>query len=179
IPLGKAHLPADRIGPSSGTTRTAVPAEWFIDEALHWDSSVAPRKGTTPATAPLIGDRRPRVIIADDNSDMRNYVARLLQDRYDVEAVTDGAAALAAARRLRPAALLSDVMMPVMDGLELLRAIREDPSLKTIPVILLSARAGNEARLEGIEHQADDYLVKPFSGRELIARLETHLKLLH
>ena len=179
IPLGKAHLPSDHIGPSLSKARTALTAEWFIDEALHWSSPSSPRNRIEASTPTTSKEGRPRIIIADDNTDMRNYVARLLQDRYNVETVADGSAALAAARRSRPAALVSDVMMPVMDGFELLHAIREDPSLKTIPVILLSARAGDEARVEGLEHHADDYLVKPFSGRELIARLETHLKLLH
>jgi PAS domain S-box-containing protein len=172
VPLGKAHLSADQLQRSPPNRRIAFRAGSFVDEAEHWNSAPGvPEPSTSAATMP-------RIIVADDNADMRGYVSRLLRGRYQVEAVSDGAAALSAARRATPAAIVTDIMMPVMDGLELLRCIRQDPALKTVPVILLSARAGDEARLEGIDHQADDYLVKPFSGRELIARLQTHLKLL-
>jgi light-regulated signal transduction histidine kinase (bacteriophytochrome) len=106
---------------------------------------------------------------------MRSYVTRLLGCRFDVRAVPDGEAALAAARAHPPDLVLSDVMMPKLDGFGLLRALRADPALREIPVILLSARAGEESRVEGIEVGADDYLVKPFSARELIARVETHV----
>src|SRR4029077_19101292 len=98
-------------------------------------------------------------------------------ERYDVCAVADGAAALAAARERRPDLILSDVMMPKLDGTELLKQIRSDDGLATVPVILLSARAGEESRVEGLDGGADDYLVKPFSARELLARVESHLKL--
>jgi PAS domain S-box-containing protein len=119
----------------------------------------------------------PRVVWADDNADMRDYVCRLLDDRFEVEAVVDGQAALEAARRQRPDLVLSDVMTPRLDGLALLRELRADPHLREVPVILLSARAGEEVRVEGIEAGADDYLVKPFSARELVARVETHVKI--
>src|SRR6185503_11829259 len=109
--------------------------------------------------------------------DMREYVTRLLRARWDVEAVSDGHAALAAVRA-RPADLvLSDVMMPGLGGFELLRALRADPSTRDVPVILLSARAGEESRVEGLQAGADDYVIKPFSARELVARVEAHLKL--
>ena len=125
--------------------------------------------------------RRPakvsRILWADDNADMRAYVSRLLGDRYDVQAVGDGEAALEAARAHPPALILSDVMMPKLDGYGLLQALRADPGLRDIPVILLSARAGEESRIEGMAAGADDYLVKPFSGNELLARVETALQL--
>jgi PAS domain S-box-containing protein len=177
IPLGKSHLPAHESRQSSAL-RTTLNATGFIDEALHWSSCSTPQRSNISAKQTAFGEALPRIIVADDNADMREYVARLLRERYEVETVSDGVAALEAARRSRPAAIVTDVMMPAMDGFELLGAIRKSESLKTVPVILLSARAGDEARLEGLEHQADDYLVKPFSGRELITRLETHLKLL-
>ncbi len=82
-----------------------------------------------------------------------------------------------ATRRLRPALVLADVMMPQLDGFGLLRAIRDDAGLVSMPIILLSARAGEESRVEGLQAGADDYLVKPFTARELLARVETHLKL--
>ena len=96
---------------------------------------------------------------------MRAYVQRLLSPYWEVEAVADGAKALAVASERLPDLVLADVMMPGLDGFALLRALRADPRTATIPVLLLSARAGEEARVEGLEAGADDYLVKPFSAR--------------
>jgi signal transduction histidine kinase len=108
---------------------------------------------------------------------MRHYARRLLERSYTVEAVANGALALEAARKNPPELILSDVMMPEMNGLELLAAIRADEKLRSTPVILLSARAGEEARIEGTSQLADDYITKPFSARELLARIDTHIKL--
>ena len=102
---------------------------------------------------------------------------RLLASSYDVEAVGDGEAALGLARYHDFDLVLSDVMMPKLDGFGLLKALRGDERTQTIPVILLSARAGEESRVEGMGAGADDYLVKPFSARELLARVEAHLNL--
>jgi PAS domain S-box-containing protein len=116
------------------------------------------------------------VLLADDNADMRGYVRRLLLAQgYEVEAVGDGEAALAAARREPPDLVLSDVMMPGLDGFGLLRALRADPELRDRPIVLLSARAGEEARVEGVDAGADDYLTKPFSAHELLARVSANL----
>ena len=137
-------------------------------------------------TAPPLTGLRPsaervkeksRILWADDNADMRAYVRRLLGDRFDVEAVPDGKAALDAARARKPDLVLTDVMMPGLDGFGLLRELRADPQLCEIPVILLSARAGEEARIEGLQAGADDYLIKPFSPRELLALVESHVKM--
>jgi signal transduction histidine kinase len=117
------------------------------------------------------------LVVADDNADMRHYLVRLLAERYDVQAVSDGEAALAAARERLPDLIVSDVMMPKLDGISLLRELRTDPALKEVPTILLSARAGEESRLEGVESGADDYLIKPFSTRELLARVESQVKM--
>jgi PAS domain S-box-containing protein len=117
------------------------------------------------------------VLVADDNPDMRQYLGRLLAGAYDVEGVTDGPAALAAARERPPDLVLADVMMPGLDGFGLLRDLRADPRTKTVPVVLLSARAGEDSRVEGLAVGADDYLVKPFSARELLARVGAHLEL--
>ena len=126
-------------------------------------------------TRPAARDERPRVVLADDNADMRDYVRRLLADRYVVEVVVDGEEALAAIRTKRPDLVLTDVMMPRLDGLGLLQTIRADPELRDLPVILLSARAGEE--VEGRTAGADDYLTKPFSARELVARIGAALEL--
>jgi signal transduction histidine kinase len=120
---------------------------------------------------------RARILLADDNVDMRDYVRRLLSVTYEVTAVADGALALAVARKDAPDLILSDVMMPNLDGFGLVRALREGEATQTIPIILLSARAGEDASVEGMESGADDYLIKPFSARELAARVRTHLAL--
>src|SRR5499427_5296911 len=121
--------------------------------------------------------KRELVVLADDNADMRRHVMHLLSDRYEVHAVADGRQALEATRQLRPALVLTDVMMPHLNGFGLLRAIRDDSALAGTPVILLSARAGEESRVEGLQGDADDYLVKPFTAQELLARVATHVKM--
>jgi PAS domain S-box-containing protein len=123
----------------------------------------------------LDGASSGRVLVVDDNADLRRYVARLLAIQFEVITACDGAAALEIVQREKPDLVLSDVMMPKLDGFGLLNAIRSRPELATIPVILLSARAGEESRIEGLDAGADDYLVKPFSGRELLARVNVHL----
>jgi signal transduction histidine kinase len=117
------------------------------------------------------------VLVVDDNADMRAYLEGLLVDRYDVETAADGVEALAAIRAHRPALVLTDIMMPRLDGLRLLRALRADPATKSIPVVLVSARTGDEAAVEALGQGADDYLSKPFSARELLARVSTHIEL--
>lgn len=118
----------------------------------------------------------PRILLVEDNEELRGFVARRLSARYQVEEAADGAAGLAAARKSAPDLIVSDVMMPVMDGHELCRQLRADPALATVPVILLTARAGSESIVEGLEVGADDYVVKPFALRELEARIAAHLR---
>jgi two-component sensor histidine kinase/FixJ family two-component response regulator len=120
---------------------------------------------------------RPTVLLVDDNADIRDYVARLLAQHYDVRTACDGRAALAAMRQDRPDLLLSDVMMPWLDGFGLVREVRADPKLADVPVVLLSARAGEDAGIEGLQAGADDYLVKPFGARELLARVGSNLRM--
>ena len=185
VPFGTAHLPGDRIKVSRTLSSTAVGARAFIEEALRWipdtdGSSSVPTAGdeSVPPTpdrfAPGAGAR---ILLADDNADMRAYLRDLLSSAYTVETVIDGEQALQAARRTRPDLILSDIMMPRLDGLGLLKAVRADEALRDIPVVLLSARAGEEARVEGLDAGADDYLVKPFSARELLARIGGRLEL--
>ncbi|MDX2201821.1 MAG: ATP-binding protein [Hyphomicrobiaceae bacterium] len=181
LPLGNAHLPRERLGASRDAqeaSRSRV--ESWLDEAMSWRPEAAatdaPLAEAAPAFAP--GDTRNwRVLVADDNADLRAYLVRLLSPYWQVEAVGDGAAALAAASARVPDLILSDVMMPRLDGFGLLRAVREDARLRTVPVVLLSARAGEEAHAEGLEAGADDYLVKPFTARELIVRVGSALKM--
>ncbi len=180
IKSGCAHLPQGQIGKERTLSSTATRAAAYVEEALHWLPGAPPASGGPEpmvATAAAGGIPRPRILLADDNADMRTYVQRLLVDKYAVRAVPDGAAALAAAREETPDLVLSDVMMPGLDGFGLLRELRADPQTRTVPVILLSARAGEEATVEGLGSGADDYVVKPFSARELLARVRTHLQI--
>ncbi|MGK5112562.1 SpoIIE family protein phosphatase [Geodermatophilus sp. CPCC 205506] len=179
LPFGTAHLPADRLAeavPSAAGTGISPAAVPFVAEALRWLPDGDP---DGPAeTDPLPpGSGAGRVLVADDNADMRRYVVRLLASRYDVRAVADGRQALDAALADPPDLVVSDVMMPGLDGVELLAALRADVRTARVPVLLLSARAGEEAAVEGLAAGADDYLVKPFSAQELLARVGAHLQL--
>lgn len=120
---------------------------------------------------------RERVLVADDNADMRQYLVRLLSPKWAVATAEDGETALAAALRQPPDLVLSDVMMPGMDGVALLTALRANPKTSTVPIVLLSARAGEEAIIDGLDTGADDYLAKPFTSRELLARVQSHLNM--
>ncbi len=179
---GTEHLPTDRINASSPLASTALGANAYVEEALRWlphgDQIEPSASDATSVPPPLVeATRGARVLLVDDNADMRSYVGRLLAQHWRVESVANGVQALDAARRERPDLIVSDVMMPVLDGFGLLRAIRSDAILRSVPFILLSARAGDESRVEGLEAGADDYLQKPFSARELVARVGVHLQL--
>ncbi|MEP6546823.1 MAG: ATP-binding protein [Gammaproteobacteria bacterium] len=187
IPFGSAHLPPESLRRPQTSNAATLGAQAFVQEALRWLPD-AKFDGTLPLPALVEASnsaRDPRfantfgarVILADDNADMRAYVRELLSPAYAVETVADGEQALRAARELRPDLILTDIMMPRLDGFGLLAAIRQDESLRSVPVVLLSARAGEEARIEGFDAGADDYLIKPFSARELIARVGALLEL--
>ncbi len=171
--FGKDHLAADRIVSGSAGLGAFARGDAYPGEARVW---LPEENAAEPPGAPE-SRGLPRVLLAEDNADMREYLRRLLASRWEVEAVPNGAAALAAARANIPLLILSDVMMPGMNGFELLQAVRADVMLRATPVILLSARDGDEARVEGVSQGADDYLVKPFSARELIARVAAHIEL--
>lgn len=169
VPLGSAHLPPDRVAAAGSLASTAVSADAFLEEALRW------LPGAPSQTLTGERDDSKCILVADDNADMRAYIRRLLGSRWPVEVVADGEDALSFLSRRRPDLVIADIMMPKMDGLTMLHAMRANPDLRAIPVVLLSARAGDEARIEGLQAGADDYLVKPFSARELIARVEAQL----
>ena len=176
VPLGRAHLPMERIGEPPAVTPAPLSAAPYIEEALRWlPDEVSSEVVTPPIVSALARDAR--ILLADDNADMRDYVRRLLAHHWTVETVADGQAALEAVQARPPDLVLTDVMMPRLDGFGLLHALRTDPATRSIPVILLSARAGEESRVEGLAAGADDYLVKPFSARELVARVNAHLQL--
>ena len=189
IPTGTAHLPPERIGASRTLAPTALGAIPYVEEAQRW----LPENGDfrleewsmAPSTHELVNqpaqskiqNLKSKILLADDNADMRDYIRRLLSGFYIVQTVADGVAALTAIEKNPPDLVLTDVMMPGMDGFELLRSLRSNPATQDISIILLSARAGEEARIEGLAAGADDYLIKPFSARELLARVEASLKL--
>jgi PAS domain S-box-containing protein len=183
IPKGTNHLPQDRIGSSRTLASTALGANAYLEEALRWlpetneGEIITLREGEL--CSPSLRKIFPfvKILVADDNADMRDYLRRLLSQQYEVEAVSDGLAALTAVRQQLPDLILTDLMMPNLDGFGLLQALRNDPQTREIPIILLSARAGEESRIEGLEAGADDYLTKPFSARELLTRVEASLKL--
>jgi signal transduction histidine kinase/ActR/RegA family two-component response regulator len=160
-------------------------AKSFVSEALGWLPGSTSRKSRPPpssppgeAPAPLaLAPTKARIIVADDNADMREYLARLLGRHWQVDVVADGAQALALAKQRAPDLVLTDVMMPNLDGFGLIRALREDPQTVQIPVVMLSARVGEGPRIAGLAAGADDYLVKPFAAKELMARVSIHLEL--
>ena len=175
LPTGAAHLPSERVGAPRSIVSTAMGATPYVHEALRWLPTHAVSTAPVDAGAALRDVVDARILIADDNADMREYISRLLGERWRVDAVADGATALARAREARPDVVVADVMMPGLDGFELLRALREDERTRSVPVMLVSARAGEEARVEGLQAGADDYLVKPFAARELIARVQAQV----
>src|SRR6185369_13115024 len=152
-------------------------ASSHVEEARRWLPN-APRVPTsiaTPSGGPAVveaAERSTRVLVVDDNADMREYLTRMLAPRWTVETAIDGQDALAAIRARRPDVVLTDVMMPNLDGFALIARLRANEATADLPVIVLSARAGEESRIEGLQAGADDYLVKPFSARELVARVQ-------
>ncbi|MGB7149610.1 MAG: PAS domain-containing protein, partial [Terriglobales bacterium] len=187
IPRGKEHLPAERIHAPQSLVSTTIRAEAYVEQVQQWlgnepgvvtDAATPPMLASpTPSSEPSPDAKREPIVLADDNADMRQYLTRLLSEQYEVHAVADGRQAWEATQQLRPALVLVDVMMPHLDGFGLLRAIREDSALAGTPVVLLSARAGEESRVEGLEADADDYLIKPFAARELLARVAANVKM--
>ena len=179
IPFGSEHLPKERIAFAEDATLGAPRIPPAVFEAGEWLQSPDGEPHAVEVTDIVPGEPAARggrrVLVAEDNADMRTYLLQLLKPHWNVEVVKDGQAALASALARPPDLVLSDVMMPRMDGVALLRALRADARTESVPVVLLSARTGEEAVLEGLETGADDYLVKPFSARELVTRVRTHL----
>jgi signal transduction histidine kinase len=192
IPLGNAHLPREAIscaphGEAKASRDSAGRAgAAFVEEALLWlpdevSGTTAPPDGTAeePNDLLLRPIAKPRILIADDNNDMRAYLKVLLDPHAEISVCADGEAAYEMLLRDPPDLLLSDVMMPKLDGFGLITRIRDNESLSHLPVVLLSARAGEEAKVEGLQAGADDYLVKPFAAKELLARVRRHLAIGH
>ncbi|MBS0290686.1 MAG: response regulator [Proteobacteria bacterium] len=188
IPTGSAHLPdvTDNIGASDASSSTIKDA--FTTEALSW----LPEENAESATGPTVefsndGSefwlglnpsefKKAVVLLVDDNIDMRNYIKKLLLPFCEVRTASNGKEALDAIELAQPDLVLCDVMMPVMNGFELLTAVRSNSDFQFIPFILLTARAGEDAKVEGFKWGADDYLTKPFSVRELLVRVKRSLQ---
>ncbi|HEX2689569.1 MAG TPA: ATP-binding protein [Kofleriaceae bacterium] len=155
---------------ATGTTVTTATGEKdaFVAEVMRWLPDQA-------AGGPQLATASARILVADDNADMREYLRRLLSEQWRVDVVSHGKQALEAARERPPDLVVSDVMMPELDGFGLLAELRADPRTATIPVVLLSARAGEEAIAEGLRAGADDYIVKPFTASNLLVRIEAQL----
>ncbi|WP_316809360.1 ATP-binding protein [Pedobacter agri] len=186
IPLGWDHLTAELIQEDNYQSAPSGIRESFLQEAsgllgagVEWHA--APKTDFTASSDMHLnidpGGTRAKVLIVDDNSDLRAYLKRLLESEFDIATATNGADALDQLADGRPDLILSDIMMPVMDGKQLLAKIREGEEKHWIPLIFLSARAGEEARIDGLEAGADDYLVKPFSGQELVSKVRTQIKI--
>lgn len=179
IPRGMAHLPSDRIGPARTPAQLASGALPYVEEALSWlpenrgGESTATEPHPASVTSPALTCEE--ILVVDDNADMRAHLSRLLQARWRVSTAPDGASALQRVRARAPDLVLADIMLPGLDGLGLLDALRKNAATANIPVVLLSARAGEEASSEGLGAGADDYIVKPFSARDLIARVDLRL----
>jgi PAS domain S-box-containing protein len=188
IPTGSDHLPAEQISPTQIATSSVLVSPYIEAAGVQnsrGDGEINAGEQRTKDIAwfPVGVEQttndslRPRLLLADDNADMRNYLKGLLSQNYQVQAVADGVSPMQAIAQQHPDLVLLDVMMPGLDGFELLRQLREQDQTRQIPIILLSARAGEESRVEGLAAGADDYLIKPFSSRELLAKVESNLKL--
>lgn len=181
MPFGSEHLPLDRLGRDFDDAGSQQQGASFVEEALRWLPDAADPLPAPQATAsgmlPETASARPRILVVDDNNDMRAYIKSLLSSYADVTACADGEEAFVLLLQAPPDLLVSDVMMPKLDGFGLIARLRATASLRHLPVMLLSARAGEEAKIEGLRAGADDYLVKPFSANELQARVERQVEL--
>ncbi|MGY1709980.1 ATP-binding protein [Geodermatophilus sp. SYSU D00758] len=155
----------------------AEPAPPAASPEVRAGAALAPWDDDLPGPTAPASPRDPgtRVLVVDDNADMRTYLTRLLSPLWTVQTAPDGQAALRAVAAAAPDVVLTDVMMPGLDGFGLLQALRRDPATRGIPVVMLTARAGQEAAVEGFDAGVDDYLAKPFESAELVARLRAVL----
>ncbi|WP_422752828.1 SpoIIE family protein phosphatase [Micromonospora sp. WMMD708] len=177
VPFGSTHLPPDRVAPGTPLPTTgSAQASLHVAETARWTDRPGPAGGR-PAPATGEPGRSGRVLLADDNADLREHVTRLLSPEYEVVAVPDGAVALQEAAAGPFDLVLTDVMMPRLDGFGLVTALRANPATRHVPIVLLSARAGSAEAVAGLSVGADDYLTKPFSGTELIARVRANVEL--
>ncbi|WP_208643469.1 sensor histidine kinase [Pedobacter miscanthi] len=179
MPLGSAHLPQELVYDKDYQASASNLRESFLQEASgllgnEYANAASPKEEPENVYQ---GEEEGKVLLVDDNADMRDYLKRLLQPEFTVYTAVNGADALEQLMSLSPDLILSDIMMPVMDGKALLAKLREKEEKHWIPLIFLSARAGEESRIDGLEAGADDYLVKPFSGQELLSKVRAQIKI--
>lgn len=180
IPVGSTHLPKEQILEVINITGSSDLKGAFLNEAssLLTDNKNEFKESVDGTSASADTKQQSyRLLVVDDNRDMREYIVRLLAPHYLVDTASNGKEALAKMELTNPDLVISDVMMPVMNGTEFLRELRSRADIFRTPVILLSARAGEEARIDGLEAGADDYLVKPFSAAELLTKIHAQIKL--
>lgn len=178
VPKGFAHLPADSVVQQADGAHKSREAAAHLSDARRWQRLTEVAEPTARLSQGQgRGAMRPRVLVVDDNADLREYISSLLAPEYDVSTAVDGLQGLASAQEAPPQIIVSDVMMPGLNGTELVRELRADPRTASVPIILVSARAGQEAAVAGLDAGSDDYLVKPFAAAELLARVRTHVQL--
>lgn len=171
-------LPAAQPGYDPAKDREARPVaeRELVDDSYVPEDINAKEAADRITNAEDFDADRPLVLIIDDNNGMRAYLRSILKDRYNVSEAADGRQGLEKARREVPKLIVCDVMMPVMDGLEFTRQLKEDIATSHIPVVLLTARSLPEQREKGYETGADSYLTKPFSGQVLLSRIDNLLR---
>lgn len=173
LPFGRAHLPAKSVieemdGPPLKEVRN------YVEEVRNWGGHDRGRQDSTGNAAPPGTQERisrARVLVVDDSAELGNYIARLLGERFQTETATEGARALATIYQNPPDVLVTDLLMAGLGGLDLVRAIRTDPVVSALPIIIVSGKADEDVRSSALEAGADDFLVKPFNARELLARV--------
>jgi len=170
IPMGKDHLPEQQIAVQLNEER--ITSGMYVEEA----GTLLVKGNNGEATFTAEDDNGPVVLIVDDNADMREHIQSILLNHFNVVTANNGQEALEKVREQKPMLIVSDVMMPVMDGIELVKTLKANKATAHIPVILLTARAGEESKIVGWETGADDYLTKPFSSKELISRIASQIK---
>ncbi|TDL18928.1 hypothetical protein BD410DRAFT_792720 [Rickenella mellea] len=193
IPVGKDHLPPSHIMQNrDDIPASRMYARGIVDEATHW-STRAPGDDKTPSDSSdsggnselgsrmdpstLFFDKNDVILLVEDSSDMRRYMKSLLAPYCKVVEAPNGQEALQILNFVKPSLILTDVMMPIVDGYELIATVRQRPDTRLIPMILVTAKEGEESRVEGLLSGADDYLGKPFNSKELIARVHLQMQL--
>jgi signal transduction histidine kinase len=169
IPMGKEHLPPAQIA-MHREEEDHMAFNMYVEEA----GTLLMKAPETPEKAKK--EDMPLVLVVDDNADMREHIQIILSGQFNVVTAVNGQDALQKIQEKQPALILSDIMMPVLDGIGLLKEIKGNKATVHIPVILLTARAGEESKIVGWETGADDYLTKPFSAKELISRIASQIK---
>jgi CheY-like chemotaxis protein/anti-sigma regulatory factor (Ser/Thr protein kinase) len=176
IPFGKEHLPAGQTYETPAELEEVI-SDAYIEEATSLLANKGTKINDTGQLAKELFKDTSTVLVVDDNADMRQHIQSLLAKHFNVITAVNGLEALHKIRSEKPSLVVSDIMMPIMDGIQLLKAIKEDKEHGSMPIILLTARAGEESKIEGYQTGADDYLVKPFSSKELVARVKAQIKI--